>query len=281
MLMATALGTFANITLMHQQSSLYQYELYDKADVSIPNYFGFTSLHINIIDICSNAVQILAIFSLKQLIATIRQPKNATLIKINPLIVYADEQKGKVDGKNAKFWKFIAIAWWTICLLIWCIASFLFDGKVLMLFMVTFIVSILLLHIIASPKALYASSIIVLVLAFFCVIGSYLFGWASEIAFLCFFGFGLTAAHALKVISTPLYAMYTFLIFFWQTKAFQEKESKLTKPIETGPKKEKKDVVENADALENTQEGSYFIQTETVKKYEDVDRQQSIQALDL
>ena len=201
-LTAFALGTFAYNTLYFQRASLLQSGIYKEANVLISTPFGFDSMNLNIVDICSNSAQILAIFSLKQIISIIRKPYKATLIKINPLVVYEDQKQAVLDRKNVKIWKIISITWWSICLLVF-LGLLVGDLKRNSVILTTFplVAIVICLHAGSSIKGLYACNILIILLSSLCGIGSYLYEWGSIYAGGCLFGFGLTAIYTLKVIS--------------------------------------------------------------------------------
>ena len=259
MLTALALTTFGHSTVLQQQTSLYQYEVYSKADVSIPNYFG-NALHVNVIDICWNSVQILAVFSFRQIYSTIWWPKHASLIMKNPLILYEDQKEAKIN-ENVKIWKFTSIGYWCLMLMTLVLSLFSLNGKVLMLLIVSLDVVILVLLTIGSLKVLYAANIFILVVALLRLIGSYFFEWNAGLAALCLLGFGFTAVHTLRV---------------------KENELGMAEPNIIEPRERKKENVGDVKLLADRQkelmrqqstQSIELIETETVKKYDDVDRQ--------
>ena len=202
-LTAFALASFAYDTLYFQRASLLQSDIYKEANVLISAPFGFDPMNLNIIDICSNSAQILAIFSLKQIISTIRKPQKASLIKINPLVVYEDQKQTNLGRRHLKIWRIISITWWSIYLLI-CLVLLARDLKrnSFIFATVPLVVIILCLHVVDQINGLYACNIFIIVLSFLCGIGSYFYEWGSMYAGGCLFGFGLTAIYTLKVIPT-------------------------------------------------------------------------------
>eukprot|EP01084_Bolivina_argentea_P241451 405349_1 len=88
-----AVGNFAVNALGWSQSVLYSdtYNTYNQATVTIPNLFGVGSMKFNLIDITANSGQILVIFLLKQMISSIRKPKQASIIITKHFIIYEDK----------------------------------------------------------------------------------------------------------------------------------------------------------------------------------------------
>merc|ERR1712228_869064 len=200
LLTAYALASFAMNSLLYQQASFYQTHVYKQANITIPNYFGLDTLHMNIVDIGYQSAQILAIFSAKQIFAVVKNPKKASIIKKNPFIVYEDREDNFLSVKNVRMWKIICIGWWLIALLYACLLFVTLKGKLLLMVILFLILIIICLHIFGySIKALFAANIIILNTTLLCCIGIYLFEWYSEFVGGMFIGHGLSAIYTLKI----------------------------------------------------------------------------------
>ena len=207
MLNIWALGVFTGYTVWYQQSALYQSELYSKADVFISRRLGFDSMRINVLDICANSVQILALFSLKQIYSSIRHPNKGSLIKISPLIIYEDRKKLEDKDrsrKTARMWRLISTVYWSFGLVFGSLVLLPLDGGVFILIILSLVFIIWCSHFIGSSKALYVSNKIFFVLIPLMIIGSYLFEWSSILISGCFFGFGFLAVYTIKVKTSPV-----------------------------------------------------------------------------
>ena len=225
MLTIWALGVFAGYTVFYQQSALHQSEEYSKAVVFIPGRVGFDSMRINVVDICANAVQILALFSLKQIYSSIHKPNKASLIKISPLVIYEDGKKVKDNDrshKNVKMWRRISIGYWSFVLVIGSLSLLNVHGRILLLSILSLIFIIWCSHLIGSSKALYVSNKLILLVIPLMIIGSYLFEWNFTLVSGCFFGFGCLAVYTVKVKSSLLIEFTLCLIFIDRMKELKK-----------------------------------------------------------
>merc|ERR1712228_26909 len=187
------------------QASLYGFPIYDKANISIPDYFGYGSMTFNFLEIGGNAAQILALFSLKQLVSTIRFPHRATLIKINPEMDFDGPKEKEISIKSVRLWKVLAIGYY-FCRLLAVIAmyeSFISTKNtmslVLYLVFLSFILIAICLMITGSMKLLYIANILtVLMLMIYCV-GILIFQWLCPGIAADVMGCGLTAIYTLRV----------------------------------------------------------------------------------
>merc|ERR1712228_336419 len=174
-------------------------DVYKQAHITIPNYFGFNSLHINIVDIGYQSAQILAVFSAKQMFAVIRNPKKASVIKKNPFLIYEDRDDGDLTKKTVRIWKIICIGYSIICLVDSCLSIAFFKGKILSIIIFILLFIIMCLQILGSIKTLLTANIIICICILLYGIGFYLFEWDSiSVAGGCFV-FGLNAIYTLKI----------------------------------------------------------------------------------
>merc|ERR1712228_714472 len=196
---AYTLATFAYSMLYSHQAAFYQTDVYNEANFTIPNYFGFDSLHINIVDVGYQSAQILAIFSAKQIFAVVKNPKKASIIKKNPFLIYEDREDAVLSVKNVRMWKIICIGIWIITFLVYCLLFATYKGKVLLIIVHILIFIIVCLQISGSIKALYTANIIILIIIFLYGIGCYLFEWDGIFVTGMCLEFGLCAIYTLKI----------------------------------------------------------------------------------
>merc|ERR1712048_507439 len=74
-------------------------------------------MRVNIADIVINSAQILSIFSLKQILSSIRNSKKASVIKIHPFLTFESNkrvQQSVQNGKKIKLWKTLSVSSWAI-----------------------------------------------------------------------------------------------------------------------------------------------------------------------
>merc|ERR1712173_282470 len=118
---AFALAMFANSMVWRQQDSFHRSQVYKDANIVIPSLhfelwsivnFELDPIYFNLFDLSMYASQVLAIFALKQLIAIVRKPNSATIIKRVPLLIYKGNEEKKVWSlKKLKIAKIALIAW--------------------------------------------------------------------------------------------------------------------------------------------------------------------------
>ena len=106
-----ALATFSNNALYYIQTSLEGIEL----NVSIfPKNVELESMTFDIVSMAINSSQILAIFSLQQLISSIFSPNKGTLIKIKPIIISDKKRETELSKKMIRMRRLTCIAYWII-----------------------------------------------------------------------------------------------------------------------------------------------------------------------
>ena len=104
-----ALATFSNNALYYIQASLQGIEL----NISIfPKNVELESITFNIVTMAINSSQILAIFSLQQLISSIFSPNKGTLIKIKPIIISDKKREIEPSEKLIRMRRMVCITYW-------------------------------------------------------------------------------------------------------------------------------------------------------------------------
>eukprot|EP01083_Nonionella_stella_P160806 525952_1 len=95
-----------------------EWDVYDRAIVTINIPYLDEKARISIVDMCANSAQILAIFLCKQLILIIRNPHKALVIATIPFIQYKNNKETSPTIKNVKHWRRATIVGWAVLLLL-------------------------------------------------------------------------------------------------------------------------------------------------------------------
>eukprot|EP01083_Nonionella_stella_P299336 1016265_1 len=114
-----AVGMFALRTSRIMVNTFYadQWDVYDQAIVTFNIPYVDDKARISIVDMCSNAAQILAIFLFRQLISIIWNPNKALVIATKPFIEYENNKETTPTRRSLKHWQRAIIASWSAVLL--------------------------------------------------------------------------------------------------------------------------------------------------------------------
>ena len=169
-----AVGSFVYSTLLWSQIGFYRSDndIYDQSSVTIPDLFKVSSIQINIVDIAANSAQILAIFLLKQMISSFRKPKQASVIKKKPFLIYENKKESTPKRKSIKNWKRITVLFWSLTCLLFAFFGFVVainngdnvESIVLWIIFVLFVFSLICLFMSGKTKLLWIGNSIVFVL---------------------------------------------------------------------------------------------------------------------
>eukprot|EP01083_Nonionella_stella_P187067 686514_1 len=114
-----AVGIFAVRTLEIMLRSFYvdQWDIYDRSIMTVDIPYVDDKARVSIVDMCSNAAQILAIFLFRQLISIIWNPNKALVIATKPFIEYENNKETTPTRRSLKHWQRAIIASWSAVLL--------------------------------------------------------------------------------------------------------------------------------------------------------------------
>eukprot|EP01083_Nonionella_stella_P299330 1016255_1 len=204
-----AVGIFAVRTLEIMLRSFYvdQWDIYDRSIMTVDIPYVDDKARISIVDMCSNAAQILAIFLFKQLISIIGNPNKALVITTKPLIEYANNKETSPTIKNVKIWRRGTIVFWAMGLLfcivwallaLWNEESHVVHITLWIMFIVILIIGLCVVTV-APSKFHWILHIIVLVEVFIFGFLILLFGFPLQVVLGILIQFGVTAVYTLKV----------------------------------------------------------------------------------
>eukprot|EP01083_Nonionella_stella_P273406 927419_1 len=206
-----AVGIFAVRTLEIMLRSFYvdQWDIYDRSIMTVDIPYVDDKARVSIVDMCSNAAQILAIFLFKQLISIIRNPNKALVITTKPLIEYANNKETSPTIKNVKIWLRGTIACWAFLLLAGTVTALpvwneephgvhTTIGNMTIVNDVLVIIGLCVVTV-APSKFHWILHIIVLVEVFIYGFLILLFRWGTQGVLPILIQFGLTAVYTLKV----------------------------------------------------------------------------------
>ena len=203
-LTAFALALFTWNNFYYEQASLYQLEIYEQSNISIPDYFGFDAMQLNMVTFMANFAQILAIFSLKQFVAAIIKPHKASILKIDPVLNFKPNTECPSAKSVIRRWKAVAIVCWIFTLIINAIdyTSYIEDqptvNTILFLIVCSLEVGIIILLSVGGIKSLYTAIGIIILDGLINTIGIMLFGWDSSGIAEVLIGFGVVASYTLQ-----------------------------------------------------------------------------------
>eukprot|EP01083_Nonionella_stella_P073121 197475_1 len=114
-----AVGVFAQRTSAIMVNTFYvdQSDVYDEAIMTVNLPYVDDKARISIVDMCSNAAQILVIFLFRQLISIIWNPNKALVIATKPFIEYENNKETTPTRRSLKHWQRAIIASWSAVLL--------------------------------------------------------------------------------------------------------------------------------------------------------------------
>ena len=201
MLTVFAVAQFANGMLTRQQQSFHRLPIYAQSDVQIPSLFEYDRITINLVDLSKDTCQVLAIFSFKQLIAAIRKPDKAAVIKINPLIIYNDREKRSIwSMRKLKSAQIALIGWLCLLFVGFCAQIFLDVKGMFLLALVLFAMLLAICCLIQGSKgAFYCACIATLFDAFIYCVGVILFEWDPILPGFHLLNFGLIVMYRIQL----------------------------------------------------------------------------------
>eukprot|EP01083_Nonionella_stella_P273405 927418_1 len=184
-----------------------EWDVYDRAIVTINIPYLDEKARISIVDMCANSAQILAIFLCKQLILIIRNPHKALVIATIPFIQYKNNKETSPTIKNVKHWRRATIVGWTVLLL--CGMLFLLEALLKEESHIVYITLLgtcclnamigLCVVMIVKDKFHWILHIIIFIIIIIYVVGIFLFQIPPHTVALLLIIFGLTATYTLKV----------------------------------------------------------------------------------
>ena len=198
-----ALGGFAHNTLYNLQIGFYrtEFDIYTQCTVTFPDWFGVGSMQLNIIDTAANSSQILAIFLMKQMISSFRNPTQASVIERTPFLIYENKGKNVPNRKTIRNWKRITVLYWAFVLLLYVLFAINDDNITNRVLIIFVFCEFLLICLFVKGKQtfLWIGNVFVFVMIIVYGIGVFLFKFWSGVIFLLFIGFGISVTYALKV----------------------------------------------------------------------------------
>eukprot|EP01084_Bolivina_argentea_P223468 378095_1 len=209
-----AVGLFCMDVVASWRLSFFRSEsnIYDETTFILPNHFGLGEINISAVDILTHSSQILAIFLIKQLIASIRRPQHATVIRNRPFIEYEDtEWNHRLNNiKTIKTWKAICIGAWLFMFVVDVFFAVMYSANIIY----WIIILVLIFHgficlFFSNIQFIYTSIIICFVVSVMYAVGSLVLHFYLYPIFLFLILFGITAAYGLKVAEYRKYKKRT------------------------------------------------------------------------